>query len=134
MKLILHREQKELRYVALTTAKTGPKLQPAKSDTGVSGPVFGGRIVSPEMSMFTLAKLLSRFERETILDMTGLTGLYEVHLEWSLDQTVQQQTDKPTGPSLFTAIQEQLGLKLEARKGPVEILVVDSAERTPAEN
>jgi uncharacterized protein (TIGR03435 family) len=86
------------------------------------------------MSMLTLAKLLSRSEHETVLDMTGLTGLYEIHLEWSLDETNQQQTDKPAGPSLSTAIQEQLGLKLEARKGPVEILVIDSAEKIPAEN
>jgi uncharacterized protein (TIGR03435 family) len=134
MKLVLHREQEELRYVALVPVKTGPKLQPAKPDSAPSGPVFGGRIISPQMSMFTLAKLLSRFERETVLDMTGLTGLYEVHLEWSLDEADRQQTDKPTGPSLSTAIQEQLGLKFEARKGPVEILVVDSAEKVPAEN
>jgi uncharacterized protein (TIGR03435 family) len=133
MKLILRREQKELRYVALIPAKSGPKMPMAKTDTGSSGPVFGGRIASPEMSMFTLAKLLSRFERETIFDMTGLPGLYEVHLEWSMDQT-GQDTTKPAGPSLSTAIQEQLGLKLEARKGQVEILVVDSAEKIPAEN
>lgn len=134
MKLVLHREQRELRYVALIPAKTGSKLQPAKPDAAFTGTNFGGRINNPQMSMLTLAKLLSRFERETVLDMTGLTGLYEVHLEWSLDETGRQETDKPSGPSLSTAIQEQLGLKLESRKGPVEVLVIDSAEKVPAEN
>ena len=135
MKLVIHREQRELRYVALIPAKSGPKLQPAKSDPAQPGPaLIGGHIISPQMSMLTLAKLLSRSERETVLDMTGLTGSYEVHLEWSLDEIGRQQTDKPSGPSLSTAIQEQLGLKLESRKGPVEVLVIDSAEKTPAEN
>ncbi len=133
MKLVIHREQRDLRYVALIPTKTGPRLQPAKSDSAPSGPVFGGRIISPQMSMLTLAKLLSRFEHETVLDMTGLTGPYEVHLEWSLDETGRPETDKH-GPSLSTAIQEQLGLKLESRKGPVEVLVIDSTEKTPAQN
>ena len=63
------------------------------------------------------------------MDRTGLKGFYDFLLTWTPDEA---QADAP-GPSLFTAIQEQLGLKLESTKGPVEILVVDRAER-PSEN
>jgi uncharacterized protein (TIGR03435 family) len=64
--------------------------------------------------------------------MTGLSGMYDVKLEWALQQ-VQNPSDAE-GPSLFTALEEQLGLKLEARKGPLEILVVDSADKIPTTN
>jgi uncharacterized protein (TIGR03435 family) len=135
MKLALHREQRELRYVALIPGKTGLKLQPTPPGTAPAfEPSVAGRIVRLQMSMQTLAKLLSRFERQTVLDMTGLDGPFEVHLEWSPDDTGKQDAGQKTRPSLATAVQEQLGLRLEARKGPVEVLVVDSAERVPAEN
>jgi uncharacterized protein (TIGR03435 family) len=59
--------------------------------------------------------------------------MYEVKLQWTPSRQ-PQNGDTASGPSLFTAVNEQLGLKLEARKGPVEILVVDRAEKVPAEN
>jgi uncharacterized protein (TIGR03435 family) len=64
--------------------------------------------------------------------MTGLKGLLEVKLEWTPDG--QPGVDADAGPSIFTAMQEQLGLKLESRKGPLDVLVVDRAEKVPAEN
>jgi uncharacterized protein (TIGR03435 family) len=135
MKLVLHREPRELRYVALIPGKTAVKMQPTPPGTApVFAPSVAGRIVSPQMSMPTLAKLLSRFERQTVLDMTGLEGPFDVRLEWSPDDTGKLDVQQPSRPSLATAVQEQLGLRLEARKGPVEVLVVDSADRVPAEN
>lgn len=86
------------------------------------------------MPMRTLALLISRFERETVIDMTGLGGVYQIKLEWTPDLDRPPNADAPPGPSLFTAVQEQLGLKLESRKGPVDVLVVDHADQTPAEN
>jgi uncharacterized protein (TIGR03435 family) len=65
-----------------------------------------------------------------VSDGTGLTGEYDFSLRWTPDQTV---VDEP-GPSVFTALQEQLGLRLESREGPVEVLVIDHVERTPTEN
>ena len=60
--------------------------------------------------------------------MTGLTGYYELKLEW-----VPEGKDAD-GPTLYSAVQEQLGLKLEPRKGPVDVLVIDRAERVPLAN
>jgi uncharacterized protein (TIGR03435 family) len=129
-KLVTRPEQKQMSYYALVTAKNGPKIQPVKEvPDGFRGTTNGGRINS-FLQMPMLAYLLSRFERERpILDNTGLSGMYQVKLEWQLQNAVGGP-----GPSLFTALSEQLGLKLEARKGPVEILVVDSAEKIPTEN
>jgi uncharacterized protein (TIGR03435 family) len=85
------------------------------------------------MSMQTLTLLLSRFERQTVIDNTGLKGFYELKLEWAPDIS-RPDAEPPPGPSLFTAVQEQLGLKLESRKGSVDVVVVDSAAKVPAEN
>jgi uncharacterized protein (TIGR03435 family) len=93
--------------------------------------------------MQVLATLISRFERQTILDMTGLTGFYEVKLIWTPDLfrgrtppgggpiMLNGEAIDPDGPSLSTAVSEQLGLRLESRKGPVDVLVIDHAERVP---
>ena len=80
------------------------------------------------ISMASLANRLGRqqFSR-TVTDNTGLSGAYDFKLEWAPQQTA----DSP-GPFIFTALQEQLGLKLEERKGSVEIVVIDSAEKAPA--
>ena len=85
--------------------------------------------------MRTLALLISRFQGQLVLDQTGLPGFYQVKLEWTSDlNRPPQPDDAPPGPSIFTAVQEQLGLRLESRKGPVDVLVVDHAEQIPAEN
>jgi len=135
LKLMVHREPKELSFLALVQGKTGPKFHastaPPDTPTGVQS---GGRIGSSRISMPRLALLLSRFERQTILDRTGLDGFYDLKLEWTPDDgRAVPATDNP-GPSLYSAVQEQLGLKLEARKGPVEVIVVDHAEKVPADN
>jgi uncharacterized protein (TIGR03435 family) len=129
LKMTLHREQKPLPHLALVIGKNGPKLQPANSSG--ANPASAGRIAANHMSMQGLATLLSRFERRTIVDMTGLQGEFTVHLEWT---PATAAVDNPPGASVFTAVQEQLGLKLESRKGPLDVLVVDHAEKTPAEN
>jgi len=137
IKLVVHREPHEMSYLALISGKNGPNLPLA--EPGAANAISGaGRINSPRMPMATLARLLSRFERQTVLDLTSLPGFYQVKLEWAWENkspgAPPETADPPPGPSLFVAIQQQLGLRLEARKGPVEVLVVDSASRTPAEN
>jgi uncharacterized protein (TIGR03435 family) len=145
-KLALHHEQREVPHLELVIAKNGPKIKPSPPNAPQSGTTFGGRINTPQISMATLAMLLSRFERQAILDATGLKGNYEVKLEWT-PESVRNLPPRPDGqpvmfngepadarPSLATAVQEQLGLKLESRKNPIDVLVVDRAEKTPSEN
>lgn len=127
-RLELHREPRTLSYLAMTPAKTGPKLRDAVDGSdGSKNHNWLNSIISNRMAMPTLATLLSRFTRETVIDMTGITGSYEISLEWSRD-------DDGEKPSLYAAIQQQLGLKLEQRKGPIEVLVIDRAEKVPLGN
>jgi uncharacterized protein (TIGR03435 family) len=137
--LVLRREQKTLRYMALVAGKNGVRFRAAPQDaTGTSpGLQVRGRIEHNQLPMGRLAQLLSRFERQTIVDLTGLSGVFEVKLEWAPD-TFEAQVDltkpPPERPSLFTAVQEQLGLRLEPRRGPLEVLVVVQAAKAPDEN
>jgi uncharacterized protein (TIGR03435 family) len=72
----------------------------------------------------------------TVIDRTALTGTFDVHLKWTAEASAGAAgpgtADDPAGPSLFTALQEQLGLKLESAKGPVEVLVIDHVEKPSA--
>jgi uncharacterized protein (TIGR03435 family) len=161
-KLTLHRETKELPVYALVIAKNGPKLQEAKSgDTypkgmkGLDGRAHAGmmrmgrgQLTGQAIPLASLVHMLSQQLGRTVLDKTGLKGNYDFALQWTPDQSqpamlMGPEGGKPgtdnapppesSGPSLFTAIQEQLGLKLESQKGPVEILVIDHVEK-PSEN
>jgi uncharacterized protein (TIGR03435 family) len=84
-----------------------------------------------------LTQLLSNALGRTVVDKTGLKGNFEFKLEWTPDGFLQRNSESlvidSAGPSLFSAVQEQLGLRLEAKRGSVEIFVVDGAER-PSEN
>ena len=83
------------------------------------------------MARFAIA--LSRIPGRTVTDETGLGGTYDVNLRWTPDEAHALQTPQPlvdsTAPSLFTAIQEQLGVRIESGKGPVEVLIIDQAEK-----
>lgn len=89
----------------------------------------------------SLAPILSRTLGRTVIDSSGLTAKYDVTMDWAPDDPAvtlgpdgpRQSSSDRSGPSIFTAIQEQLGLKLEARKGPVEIFIIDRVEK-PSEN
>lgn len=152
---VIH-ETKQLPIYALVVAKSGSKLS-QKSLTPSGSPTASPRastLHSTGMSVFTLvgpvsafADALSRLPElgRVVLGQTGLKGNYDFLLQW----TPTDPTERPTGgdghgpanahssdtsgPSIFTAIQEQLGLKLESREGPVRILVIDHVEK-PSEN
>ena len=157
-KLSLHRESKDLPEYMLVIAKNGPKLQESKAgDTypnGITGPdglplgphmmrMGRGWLTGQALSMADLVRLLSQRLGRTVLDKTGLTANYDFTLQWTSDESQgpmlkgteggQQGTDsarspEPSDPSIFTAIQEQLGLKLEPQRAPMEILVIDHVE------
>jgi bla regulator protein BlaR1 len=161
-KLTLHRESKELPVYALVIAKNGPKLQEAKpGDTypnGIKGPdgvgsagfmrMGRGELTGQGLPMGSVVRLLTQQLGRTVLDKTGLAGKYDLTLKWTPDESEAPMLKGPeggpqgmggtaspdsSGPSIFTAIQEQLGLKLESQKGPVEIIVIDHAEK-PSDN
>ena len=94
-----------------------------------------GRINGRRGRMVQLVDRLSTILGRPVVDKTGLTGLYNITLSWTPDPTsgptAAPSNVDPLGPSLFTAIQEQLGLKLESAKGPVEVIVLDSAIKLP---
>jgi uncharacterized protein (TIGR03435 family) len=108
----------------------------------------GGRVSSDKMAMSSLADMLTSYVDRPVIDQTGLTGRYKLKLEWQGDDLPSGTSASAAGsgdgspsaaapdtaPTLRIALQEQLGLKLEARKGPIELLVVDHAEKTPIEN
>ena len=84
--------------------------------------------------MALLADLVARNLGEFVLDKTGLDGVYDFELRWTNDDQNPNATDIDAVPSLFTALQETLGLRLQPQKVPVEIVVVDHVERVPAGN
>jgi uncharacterized protein (TIGR03435 family) len=133
--LKFHRDQRELSIYALTLAKGGPKL--SKNTTAREGEPHGSgggdaersfKFSNYTMSDFSLE--LQFFADKPVVDQTGLTGGYDFTLNWTEDDGQQQPADAP--PGLFTAIQEQLGLKLEAKKGPADVLVIDDVARPSA--
>lgn len=143
-KLTFHREQKEFSIYQLEVAKGGSKLKPSTASPDdpaqLISTVYAQRIVLPARNA-TMADLASLMQRamldRPVVDKTGLTGRYDFDLEWAPDET-QFGGEVPTAPAdsqiapLFLAIQQQLGLKLEATRGPVEALVIDSADRPSA--
>ncbi len=84
------------------------------------------KISARKTTMTSLAKAISNRVDRTVIDKTGLTGNFDLDLQWSREDNPGPSTDAP--PTIFTAIEEQLGLKLQPGKGPVDTLVVDRAE------
>ena len=132
-----HKEQREMPVFALRVSRDGSKLTPTKGDpaTKPNQQVTGGpgyrALRFTNFSMQHLALMMLPYVDRPVVDETGLTGQYDFNLSYTYDET-RAPTDGTAPPSLFTAIQEQMGLKLEPVKAPVEVLVVDSVERPSA--
>jgi uncharacterized protein (TIGR03435 family) len=127
--LTVHRETKQGSVYSLVVAKNGPKLKDSSSagSPGISGSSGSGNasITGMRMTMARLAEYLSGQTGRPTLDNTGLKGVYDFRVEWAT-------SDASSGPSVFTALEEQLGLRVEATKGPIETIVVDRAEKPSA--
>ena len=143
-----HRETKELPIYALVIDKKGSKLQANAGEPGPQLRMGRGQLIGKKIPMAMVAQQLSQQLGRTVVDKTGLTGDFDFTLNWIPDPgqgggffgpppgpggSEGSPPGDPNGPSIFTAVQEQLGLKLESEKGPVEILVLDKVER-PTEN
>jgi uncharacterized protein (TIGR03435 family) len=131
-----HPEIKTLPVYELVVIPGGPKFKPAASDakgpnTSVNGRNDHTDLTAHNLSMTLFADILPRQVPRTVIDKTGLAGNYDLTLQWSREDSTNADAD--TAPSIFTALPEQLGLKLQPAKGPVETLVVDHVEM-PSEN
>jgi uncharacterized protein (TIGR03435 family) len=145
-KLQFHRETKELPTYALVVAKGGPKFHESEGVPEDSDKPKGTRMSMNGRGQFTLERApvaalvnqLGQMLGRSVIDKTELTGNYDFELTWAPDEGERMM--KPPagdgapaadtiGPSIFTALQDQLGLKLQSTKGPVEILVIERAEK-----
>jgi uncharacterized protein (TIGR03435 family) len=132
--LRVHRESKEMPVYFLTIAKGGSKLKTLPDDGKPGGNLTTRRngegkseVIGDKVPLALLTRFLSGQARRTIIDQTGLSGKYDFTL------TYAPEMGDLNGPSIFTALQEQLGLKLEPGKRPVEVVVVDSAQKPSAD-
>jgi uncharacterized protein (TIGR03435 family) len=149
-KIVSHQDKKEMGIYALVVGKNGLKLKEVAEPAGAGRLFVRNGHVEMEGTLSSLADQISRQVDRPVFDRTGLKASYDIHLEWmpepgqgSLFKGLPSPPSQPgaegasperTGPSLFTAIQEQLGLKLESRKAPVDIVVIDRIQKVPAEN
>jgi uncharacterized protein (TIGR03435 family) len=135
--LRLHREMREQPVYVLVVSKSGTRLRQSAEFRGLR--VGGGQLIGngATLEMLTTA-LAGQLGGRSVLDRTELKGAFEFKLEWTPDRGDSGPPSQgvevplaapPTGPSLFTALEEQLGLRLESAKGPVEFLVIDHVER-----
>jgi len=148
--LKVHTESRQMPIYALVVAKNGPKLEPSHLEcfdptaripppTPNARPCGGfnrgpAQMLGARIAMPGLAKTLSKIAGRTVVDKTGIEGTYDVALNWNPDELLQPDRDSAASESasLFTAIQEQLGLRLEVQRGLVDILVIDSVARASA--
>lgn len=151
-KLVVHHKSKEFPLYALVVAKGGPKVEQTKQDDLRKSPVLGvmcmikgggrGAIEIQGCTMRQFASSLGGYGRSDlgrkVVDQTGLTGYYTIALHWAPVDTTNPSTTElsapePNGPSVFTAVKEQLGLELKPIKGALDTIVIDQAEM-PSEN
>lgn len=140
-KLQFHMDQKVLPAYSLTVDKSGPKVKENPSPESFDIPIRGagrGKIAATHSSMAYFAWNLSLRLDQPVVDQTGLTKFYDFTLEWAPEPPSglsggDAGLSPASGPDLFTALREQLGLKLESRKLPVDVMVIDHIER-PSEN
>ena len=165
--LKVHREAKELPVYALVVAKNGPKFKenggasegPGKGEsTGRGMRMSPGHLVGQQVGMAFLVQSLAQMLGRTVVDQTGLKGIYDFELNFAAEAgrggmfagtgdgpapppppgagpglIKEPPPADPNGPTIFTALPEQLGLKLESQKGPVDIIVIEHVEK-PSEN
>jgi uncharacterized protein (TIGR03435 family) len=135
--LALRQETKQMHVYDLVVAKGGSKLKPGETgeqwkDGIMKGGIFKGKITMHQVNSGGLAELLGQQTGRPVMDKTHLAGIFDVNLSWTPEDTPPSDP-AANGPSLFTAVEEQLGLKLTPATAPIGILVVTIAER-PSEN
>jgi uncharacterized protein (TIGR03435 family) len=124
----------DARRAAIQRREPVSPIPPGATPICGTGRTVPGMITAIGWPMNALTAALSPFAARVVSDQTELTGLYDFELTWTPDQLPQLPPDAPplvvdpNGPSFFTALREQLGLKLESARGPVDVLIIDRAE------
>jgi|ERR1017187_4276727 uncharacterized protein (TIGR03435 family) len=125
-----HRESRVLPAYALVTAGGGLKIHPSQTAKGATTQSGPGHLESHECSLPSLADSLSGSVDRPVVDETGVPGVFDITLDWAVDE----EHEAAGIPSIRVALEEKLGLKLEPRKLPVEMLVIDHVDKKPSEN
>lgn len=136
-KLAVHDESKDMQGYALVVAKSGFKLKPAEpGDASISTNSSGHEwtVTAKHTSTAQLVDLLSRQLGQMVQDQTGIEGVYDFEFRWTNNDQSTARADGDALPSLFTSVEETLGLRLRPQKVPVKVIVVDHVERMPIEN
>ena len=124
-----HRETREVQGYDMVPAKSGLKLTPAQPGSSRGGSGRPGSITLLNTTMQFFAGMLTATLKRPVADKTGASGDYEVKLRFAPESDADSAL-----PSIFTALQEQMGIKLEPAKVPVEMIVIDHLDKTPTEN
>jgi uncharacterized protein (TIGR03435 family) len=132
--LEVHRESKVRQGFALVVAKNGPKIQPVEDAGGHINDQRDGNIKMLRTTIDNFAESLGHKLSRPVVDETRMQGVYNVILTYTPDRGANGKISTDVGPTIFTALEEQLGLKLEPRKVPLEMLVVDHCEKAPTGN
>lgn len=129
-----HQETRQLPVYALVVAKDGPKFRPSEiNGTTIDTGRMRLHIAGSDDTISILARELAQELGRVVLNRTGIMGRYDLSLRWApVDAAASASSSPDVPPDIFTAIQEQLGLKLESTKGPVPVLVIDSVEMPSA--
>jgi uncharacterized protein (TIGR03435 family) len=132
--LLVHRETRQVPGYALVVAKGGVKMKRSEQE-GSGSRGSANKLTATNLDMPHIARFVERVVGQPVIDDTHVSGGFDFVLEYAREQRQPPEPDAaaPTLPSLFTALPEQLGLKLEARKVSIQMLIVDRAER-PTEN
>jgi uncharacterized protein (TIGR03435 family) len=135
LKVAAHTEQKVMSYFVLTVAKGGPKFKEStdEGDPVLSAGPNNSTAIIRRVPVSQFVTMLQGILREPIVDQTGLKGRYDATLNVGALISTPIQNDDMTG-TIANALQDLLGLKLEPKKGPIDMLVVDHAEKVPTEN
>lgn len=131
-RMAVHKESREMTVYGIVAGKNGPKMK----EVAPGPPEFrssGGRLVGHNVDMAHLAEFLSYQVDRPVVDMSGITTHFDIDLQWTPERHDAAPADT-TGPTIFEAIEAQLGLRLETRKAPVEVIVIDRAEKVPLPN
>jgi len=153
-KLAIHRETKTMSGFALLVAKGGLKIKevPPVTDQGPAGgrrmQMGGGNFEGQQLDLKSFAAFLAGQIGQPVADLTEVKGLFDIKLTWTPEgrggpgggvggeahEGIGGGASDPSGPTIYTALQEQLGLRLQGQKIPVEIVIVDHLEKVPTEN